>query len=171
MRPRPNRLRHRTGQLRITVALTAVAITMVLAGVWWGTDPAGAAMPMNAEPFVDCVFVDTDGTQIALFGYTNPHPDPIVPDQNHFTPEPENRGQPTTLQPGTHRGVFSTTFTGTKLTWHLDSNKATASIDSSPTCASNPAVPEAATVILIPLVGAAVAGYWWFTKGRALAHA
>lgn len=170
MRPRPIRLRHRTGQLRITVA-TAAALIIVLVGAWWATDPAGAAMPMKAEPFVDCVFVDTDGTQIALFGYTNPHADPVVPKQNHFTPEPNDRGQPRTLQPGTHRGVFSVTFTGSKITWHLDSGKATASVSSSPTCASNPAVPEAATVILIPLVGAAVAGYWWFSKGRALARA
>lgn len=169
MRPRPYRLRHRTGQLWITTATLAAATVMVLVGAWWG-NPAGA-MPLRAEPFVDCVFVDTDGTQLALFGYSNPNPDPIVSDQNHFTPEPEQRGQPTTLQPGTHRGAFLTTFTGSKVTWHLDRNKASASIASSPTCASNPAVPEAATVILIPLVGALVAGYWWFSKGRGLARA
>ncbi len=169
MRPRPYRLRHRTGQLWITTATLAAATVMVLVGAWWG-NPAGA-MPLRAEPFVDCVFVDTDGTQIALFGYTNPKPDPMVPNQNHFTPEPADRGQPTVLQPGTHRGVLAVTFTGNSVTWHLDTNKAKASVGSSPTCASNPAVPEAATMILIPLVGATVAGFWWLSRGRTLAHA
>ena len=127
-------------------------------------------MPTQATPFVDCVYVDTDGTQIALFGYTNPHPEPYTPTQNHFSPNQGNQGQPTTLQPGTHRGVVSVVFTGSKITWHLDSNKATASVSSSPTCASNPAVPEAATVIALPLIGAAVAAVWWKRREGATVH-
>jgi hypothetical protein len=124
-------------------------------------------MPTGAAPFVDCVYVDTEGAHIALFRYTNPHTDPYTPEQNHFSSDSGYRGQPTTLHPGTHRGAVSVTFTGSKITWHLDSNKATASVSSSPTCASNPAVPEAATVIALPLLGALVAGLWWKFHERA----
>ena len=167
MRPWPNRQRRRDGRKRTTLA-TAVAIIVTFLGLW-STIDASAAMPPRAEPFVDCVYVDTNGTQIALFGYTNPDAEPYTPSQNNFSPGAGNQGQPTTLQPGTHRGVVSVTFTGSSIKWHLDSNKATASVSSSPTCASNPAVPEAATVIALPLIGAAIAGLWWKSCERAAA--
>jgi len=69
------------------------------------------AQGSNVYPLLDSATVS--GTTLTCwFGYVNANPtDHVVPigGANFFIPGPINRGQPTTLQPGVKRKVFSTT--------------------------------------------------------------
>lgn len=73
----------------------------------------------------------TDGSSFtARFGYLNPNSFevviPVGPD-NNFSPEPEDRGQPTLFRPGLNLNAFSVTQNGGTLTWNLSGLKATVS--------------------------------------------
>jgi hypothetical protein len=119
-------------------------------------------------PLVTCVDLNTDGTITAHWGYTNTWTNQVtVPvgnrpgQQNYFSPSPEDRGQPTKFQPGTHNNVFTVTFSGT-LTWYLDDangtpNSATAS-SSSTQCAPVPAfgIDSPLPVVVIAVIGGLV---------------
>ncbi len=91
---------------------------------------------------------------------------------NFFAPGSENRGQPTSFKPGRNKGVFTTTFDGSSLTWNLTGEKDTAKQDSE-RCKDNPVPvgsdsPQAVVLLgavaaVIVLGGAIIA---WFTKRR-----
>lgn len=103
-------------------ALVAAAVALAL--LFPGLSEASPTSKLT--PLVTCVDVNTDGTITAHFGYTNIWTNQInVPvgnrpgQVNYFSPDPEDRGQPTKFQPGTFNDVFTVTFSGT-LTWFLD---------------------------------------------------
>jgi hypothetical protein len=127
----------------------AAALACLLVVALTGPELAGASPQSKLTPLVTCVDLNTDGTITAHWGYTNTWPNQInVPvgnrpgQVNYFSPDPQDRGQPTKFSSGTFNNVFTVTFTGT-LTWFLDDangtpNSATAS-SSSTQCAPVPA--------------------------------
>lgn len=65
-----------------------------------------------------------NGTVRASFGYINRHNTPVtlpIGDRNYFSPGVQDRGQPTSFQPGNHQDVFSVLLpeNGTSIAWHL----------------------------------------------------
>lgn len=100
-----------------------------------------AVLQVPLSPILECVDDNGDGTYSAHFGYWNPNPSPViipVGPGNKFTPLPEDRGQPTTFQPGRTayypNPEFSLVFNGSPLTWTLNGEIASASNDSAMRC-------------------------------------
>jgi hypothetical protein len=94
------------------------------------------AVPMNPIfPLLDNVAAQDDGTFIAYFGYENKNEFalqvPIGP-ENYFSPDPINRNQPTTFQPGRsldrRNGTFAVQFKGGVLQWTLTGHTTTAAV-------------------------------------------
>lgn len=93
-------------------------------------------------PVLECVEPLDAGGFLAHFGYDNENSAlvslpissyPNVPAKltNEFAPAPENRGQPTDFEPGTHSDVFQVQLgSNEKITWTLNGNEASASSDS-----------------------------------------
>jgi hypothetical protein len=88
-------------------------------------------------PVLECVADNGDGTYTAHFGYNNENAYvvtiPIGP-RNRFVPGAEDRGQPTTFQPGRVVDVVQVDFNGGNLIWQLDGKSGTASSTGSPPC-------------------------------------
>jgi Flp pilus assembly protein TadG len=100
--------------------------------------PSAAVSPLS-----ECTIDNGNGTFKAYFGYQSANPGPVtIPAgaDNGFSPDPADRGQPTTFQTGRTpywpNAAFNTTFSGGSLVWTLkgggQTNSATASADSSP---------------------------------------
>ena len=71
---------------------------------------------------------------------------------NKFSPNPQNRGQPTSFLPGTNHNVFVVTWNGSgSLTWTLNGHDVSAT-KSSTACSSNP----------VPIAGG---GPWYLLPG------
>jgi hypothetical protein len=65
-------------------------------------------------PLLDCVSANSNGTYVAVLGYSNPTGrTATIPygSRNVITPSKFDRLQPTTFNPGVHHGVFTVTFT------------------------------------------------------------
>jgi hypothetical protein len=97
--------------------------------------PAATNMPAKpVHPILECVVNNGDGDYTALFGYYNENAEavvvPIGP-TNKFSPAPQDRGQPTTFQPGRTptwpHAAFGVIFEGSDLVWTLNGRTATAS--------------------------------------------
>jgi hypothetical protein len=75
-------------------------------------------------PLLNCVEDHFDGTFTARFGYFNQNDVvvtiPVDPQENFFSPAPEDRGQTTSFQPGLQQDAFSVLFDGSGLTWTLE---------------------------------------------------
>jgi hypothetical protein len=85
------------------------------------------------KPILECVKANGDGTYTAFFGYYNENDDDVtipIGVNNRFSPEPSDRGQPTTFEPGRTpsypKASFSVLFTAETLVWTLDGNTSTA---------------------------------------------
>ena len=92
--------------------------------------------PKPVIPLLKCVSPSGDGYS-AHFGYTNPNStteEIAAGARNGFTPEPQNRDQPTSFLAGTNNDAFQVPFDGSAITWTLDGTPVTASA-SSPACA------------------------------------
>ena len=115
--------------------LTAVAIGMLAAllATPLAADAQSRDAPIphdvgqSASPAFEGWYPNDDGTFSLSFGYFNRNYEqtldvPIGPD-NHFTPGPEDRGQPTHLLPRRQTGVFTVVvpadFGNRTLTWSL----------------------------------------------------
>ena len=102
------------------------------------------------KPVLECVVNNGGGSYTAWFGYQNLNTVAItipVGTNNKFTPNPIDRGQTTTFQPGRQRSVYSVNFNGSNLVWYLKGpdnggRTSTASSNSSP-CATQPPVANA----------------------------
>jgi uncharacterized repeat protein (TIGR01451 family) len=118
----------------------------------WGN---GCEVPKPPEPtpapiqvFGSCI--DNNGTTFrAVFGYTNPNQQELtiaVGSGNSFSPDPADRGQPSTFTPGTvATAVTVTGNSGTSVTWSVTTAGGTASatVDaSSAPCKTDPPPPE-----------------------------
>jgi hypothetical protein len=71
------------------------------------TFSAGSAIaqeaPQPLRPILECVLDNLDGTYTAHFGYKNENATAVevpIGSGNRFTPAPQDRGQPTTFEPG-----------------------------------------------------------------------
>lgn len=133
----------------VALAIAAIVVTLLALSL---PEAASASPQSKVAPTVTCVDVNTDGSITAHWGYTNTWGSQVTVQvgsrtsgDNLFSPNPEDRGQPTKFQPGTFTDVFTVTFTGASLTWTLDdskvspANSATASA-SSTRCAPVPAL-------------------------------
>ena len=89
--------------------------------------------PKPITPILECV-ERLDTGFLAHFGYDNPNLGSVAPGagQNVFSPPPENRGQPTSFDPGRVQDAFQVE-SGEPVTWSLMGNPLTASEDS-PRC-------------------------------------
>ena len=93
----------------------------------WAFDCDPSAV-RDVTPTVECV-EDRPNGFVAHFGYRNSESSAVnieVGNGNMFAPAPENRGQPTVFQPGTHGIQPVEPFSGS-LTWNLAGRSATAS--------------------------------------------
>jgi uncharacterized repeat protein (TIGR01451 family) len=94
--------------------------------IWaFGCDPSAVR---DVRPTVECVEDRSNGF-VAHLGYRNSESSAVnieVGNGNMFAPAPENRGQPTVFQPGTHGIEPVVPFSGS-LTWNLAGRSATAS--------------------------------------------
>ena len=70
-----------------------------------------------------------EGRFLAHFGYTNPNATTVEPsaDENKFSPDPPNRGQPKAFGPGRVADAFQVQWNGDALTWQLTDNELTVS--------------------------------------------
>ena len=76
---------------------------------------AGTATASQQSPILECVFHDTGtGQYNSLWGYSNNGSTTTIAVgcNNKFSPTPQNRGQPTSIQAGTHDNVFVVTWNG-----------------------------------------------------------
>jgi hypothetical protein len=79
-----------------------------------------ASASSSITPIVECT-TKHNGVNHSVFGYRNTGPTTVlsIGAQNRFSPDPADRGQPTTFESGTHINVFSATTSAT-LTWTLN---------------------------------------------------
>ena len=123
-------------------ALLAVVATVGLVAV-----PGTAAAEVGVEPLVDCHVQHRDGSWTAVFGYDNRTGTTVtipVGELNQITARGYDSPQPTTFEPGLHRGVFSVTVTGNAagVMWHLDTTNLAVRRGSGPVCPSSTELPE-----------------------------
>ncbi len=107
--------------------LAALVATPLVADAQSRDAPIPHDVGQSASPSFEGWYPNDDGTFSLSFGYFNRNYEqtldvPIGPD-NHFTPGPEDRGQPTHLLPRRHTGVFTVVvpadFDDRTLTWSL----------------------------------------------------
>ena len=111
------------------------------------TEPAPTVPPPTpsaaVSPLTECTIDNGNGTFKAYFGYQSANQTSVtIPAgaDNGFSPDPADRGQPTSFQTGRTpywpNAAFNTSFSGSSLVWTLkgggQSNSATASADSCP---------------------------------------
>jgi RHS repeat-associated protein len=110
-----------------------------------GDTTAGCTSPVR--PILECVRNNGGGSYTAFFGYKNENTVAVtipVGTKNKFTPNPQNRGQPTTFQPGHTppypNAAFSVNFNGSNLVWYLKGpDGAGRTVTASAGCAACPA--------------------------------
>lgn len=105
-----------------------------------GTDPGNTACT-HLEPVLTCVWTNTDGSLIAVFGYNNSSSNPIVVaagSSNGFSPAPLDRGQVTSFPIGRVTSAFTVAWSSGSITWTLIGRTRTAS-GSTAKCPSQPA--------------------------------
>lgn len=109
-----------------------------------GRDPGGNSVTATASatvaitrdpltPVLICVHVNDKHSFTAFFGYNNPNSYPVtvaIGNDNRFTPNPGDRGQPTTFEPGSSGAVFAVTSPENSLVWHLENTVAEANKNS-----------------------------------------
>ncbi len=131
-------VRHARNLLR-AVLVAAVAVVALVA------TPAVASAKGTVVPLLDCVLTNGDGSWTAVFGYENTSSSPVrIPRgaRNAITPVPLGSPQPTTFQPGTHRGAFTVTVPrGGGPLWHLDGTNLAARLGSATACPSAEELP------------------------------
>jgi hypothetical protein len=91
--------------------------------------------PQPVRPVLEYVVDNPDGTYTALFGYKNDNATAVsipVGSGNKFSPNPQDRGQPTAFQPGRQVGVFTVDFASGNQVWTLDGRTSTASPNKRP---------------------------------------
>jgi len=111
----------------IYAGTTSVATANAAFPTHCGEDPPDPPIAYRVGVFVTCVTNNGD-TYSATFGYENEDTEPnsiSIGDLNKFVPAPEDRGQPTTFDPGNHPQAVTVTGipNGTALVWALTSDQ------------------------------------------------
>jgi uncharacterized repeat protein (TIGR01451 family) len=91
--------------------------------IWENRCAPVAPAPEPITPLFECV-ERSGGQFVAHFGYDNPNGSSVAPpsNANYFSPDPADRGQPSSFAPGRHDSAFGATFTGGSITWNLTGN-------------------------------------------------
>jgi hypothetical protein len=158
----------------LSIAVIAVGGTIGLMAM---ASSAGAGSRPDVDAVLECIILngDSDG-YVAVFGYQNNETSTIdlpIGNDNNFTPNPSDRGQPTTFSPGRHRNVVKVESPGSALTWHVPGSNATANKNSEQ-CAAPP-VPTGndspqAVVLIAAAAGVIVVGggasSWWISRRK-----
>ncbi len=120
--------------------------------------------PQPVKPVLECVVENGPGDFTARFGYLNENGETVgipVGGDNKFSPDPQDRGQPTDFAPGRVVEAFGVDFDGSNLVWTLtgpDGSRRTATASSGSTrCAGEPE-PEARVLYLSSSTGGRVDG-------------
>jgi uncharacterized repeat protein (TIGR01451 family) len=128
--------------------------------------PPPTPQPQPVQPSLKCV--DVNGARFtAVFGYSNPNATAVtVPagTGNGFTPDPTDRSQPTTFNPGTVESAVTTTGdTGSSIVWSVTvggvTSSATATASSKPSCSIGPGPGPAAIAISVKCLDNAAGTY------------
>ena len=156
------------GGLRTAIRHTAAGLSLVAAAVALVALSAGSAPAsehsLAVYPIVECVSASSN-TYTAVWGYNNQTgvtQTLAVGTLNNFLPTPQNRGQPTTFNPGRVDNVFSASWTGSSgyLYWELNNQNGAVASASSPAC-SKPPVPvwtaQTFVWLVVALLGVAIA--------------
>ena len=129
-----------TRRLLLRAALVAVVAVVALVAA-----PGAASARGTVVPLLDCVVAHDDGSWTAVFGYRNTSSSPVrIPTgpRNKVTPATVGSPQPTTFQPGTHRGAFTVTVRrGAGPMWHLDGTNLAARLGTATACPSSTQMP------------------------------
>ena len=146
-------------RLLLRAAVVAVVAVMALVAA-----PGTASAKGTVVPLLDCVVANDDGSWTAVFGYQNRSGSPVrIPTgpRNKVTPATVGSPQPTTFQPGTHRGAFTVTVPrGAGPMWHLDGTNLAARLGTAKACPSSTQMPAEGngTGAAIALVAAGLVG-------------
>jgi hypothetical protein len=105
---------------------------------------AGSEGAQPVIPTLACATHNSDGTFTAIFGYDNQNSDAVsipIGENNHVSPAPQDRGQPSEFKPGSVRDAFRVNFTeDQKITWSLTGpdgkTRSVTASDSTPHCKS-----------------------------------
>jgi uncharacterized repeat protein (TIGR01451 family) len=94
-----------------------------------GCEPPAPPKPSPLTPLLECVEALDGGQFLAHYGYANPNPTTVEPqaDENRFSPDPPDRGQPTAFASGRVADAFQVPWSGSALTWRLTGNELTVS--------------------------------------------
>jgi len=150
--------RHARGLLLRAALVAVVAVVALVAA------PAAASARGTVVPLLDCVVTNEDGSWTAVFGYRNTAGSAVsIPTgpRNKVTPATVGSPQPTTFQPGTHRGAFTVPVPrGAGPMWHLDGTNLAARLGTATTCPSSTQMPAEGngTGTVIVLGAAALVG-------------
>lgn len=100
-----------------------------------GCEPPAPPQPSPVQPVLECVEALDGGQYLAHYGYANPNATTVEPpaEQNRFSPDPPNRGQPQAFASGRVADAFQVQWSGGTLTWTLTGNELTVS-SGSPRC-------------------------------------
>lgn len=149
-------------QLPARVSRAALVAAIACVSAFGAVGTASAAGPVT--PLVECVTKLNGGAGwTALLGYSNSSPDPVdvaVGPDNVLQPAASNGDQPTSFEPGAHRGVFVVPFqTGNSVTWRVSGTLVTATMNSK-RCPTSTELPEDGngTGVVIALVAAGAIG-------------
>jgi hypothetical protein len=151
----------------------AFACALVLVGVVGiAAGPAGAD-PKSTEPIFECAWPNPfiKDHYVTVWGYDNPGTKPEsfdIGEHNRFLPQPYDRHQPTTFQPGRHDNVAIADWDGKEeLKWKIGST--TVKADDTPLCHDNPVpitgsgVSAIVALCVVAVLGIAVS---WFLARR-----
>ncbi|SNT06298.1 hypothetical protein SAMN06893096_1165 [Geodermatophilus pulveris] len=137
-----------TGRTRSSTARTRALraiLVAVIALLGMLVSPGTASAVGEVRPTVECVVSNADGSRTAVFGYENSTGSAVtieVGPKNKITPKVHGTPQPTTFEPGVHRGAFTVTVTGRNAPrWKVGTNSVTASASAS-ACPSSTELPE-----------------------------
>jgi hypothetical protein len=150
--------RHARGLLLRAALVAVVAVVALVAA------PGAASARGTVVPLLDCVVTNEDGSWTAVFGYRNTASSPVsIPTgpRNKVTPATVGSPQPTTFQPGTHRGAFTVPVArGAGPMWHLDGTNLAARLGTATACPSSTQMPAEGngTGTAIALVAAGLVG-------------
>jgi hypothetical protein len=150
--------RHARGLFRRAALVAVVAVVALVA------TPGAASARGTVVPLLDCVVTNADGSWTAVFGYRNTASSAVhIPTgpRNKVTPVTSGSPQPTTFQPGTHRGAFTVPVPrGAGPMWHLDGTNLAARLGIAEACPSSTQMPAEGngTGMAIGLVVAGLVG-------------
>ncbi len=138
--------------------LTACAwLAVPVAGAWADDAPVPDVSNAAVRPILECVAYSGNATYTAHFGYKSDNTVAVsipVGANNRFSPLPQDRGQPSTFQPGRTspfpNSAFQVAFNGSSLVWTLKgpdgSTRTSTASSSSPRCSCSAPPPAPAPV-------------------------